>query len=112
MNCDDSHAYLPAYLDDELGIAESLLVQKHLSRCEDCRRIQNQQNALRTALRDPDLVAHPSADFSGRLQAVVRQAAKEEARAQHHTKCLGKGDFALQAGVTRRRAGGSRIHDL
>jgi anti-sigma factor RsiW len=83
MNCDDSRAYLSAYLDDELGIAENLLVQKHLSRCEDCRRTQNQQQALRTALRDPDFVAHPSADFSKRLQAVVRQAAKEEARAQH-----------------------------
>ena len=35
MNCDDSRVYLPAYVDDELGVAESLLVQKHLSRCED-----------------------------------------------------------------------------
>ena len=68
MNCDDSRTYLSAYLDDELGIAENLLVQKHLSRCEDCRRTQNQQQALRTALRDPDFVAHPSADFSKRLQ--------------------------------------------
>jgi anti-sigma factor RsiW len=82
MNCDDSRVYLHAYLDDELGVAESLLVQKHLSHCENCRRTQEQQQALRTTLRDPDLVAHPSADFSNRLQAAVRQAAKEEARSQ------------------------------
>jgi anti-sigma factor RsiW len=82
MNCDDSRVYLPAYVDDELGVAESLLVQKHLSRCEDCRRTLDQQQALRTALRDPDLAARPSADFSKRLQAAVRQAAKEEARSQ------------------------------
>jgi anti-sigma factor RsiW len=82
MTCDDSRAYLPAYLDDELGVPESLLVQKHLSQCGDCRRIQDQQQALRTALRDPDLAAHPSTDFSKRLQAAVRQAAKDEARAQ------------------------------
>jgi anti-sigma factor RsiW len=82
MNCDDSRAYLPAYLDDELGVAESLLVQKHLSHCGDCRSTQDQQQALRTALRNPDLAAHPSADFSKRLQTAVRRAAKEEARAQ------------------------------
>jgi anti-sigma factor RsiW len=82
INCDDSRAYLPAYMDDELGVAESLLVQKHLYQCGECRRIQDQQQALRTALRDPELAAHPSADFSKRLQAAVRQAAKEEARAQ------------------------------
>jgi anti-sigma factor RsiW len=82
MNCDNSRVYLPAYLDDELGVAESLLVQKHLSRCEDCRRTLDQQQALRTALRDPDLAARPSADFSKRLEAAVRQAAKEEARSQ------------------------------
>jgi anti-sigma factor RsiW len=82
MNCNDSRVYLPAYLDDELGVAESLLVQKHLSQCEDCRSTHDQQQALRTALRDPDLVAHPSADFSKRLQAAVRQAAKKEGRAQ------------------------------
>jgi anti-sigma factor RsiW len=33
-------------------------------------------------LHDPDLAARPSADFSQRLQAAVRQAAKEEARTQ------------------------------
>jgi len=82
MNCDDSRVYLPAYLDDELGVAESLLVQKHLSHCKNCRRAQDQRQALRTALRNPDLVAHPSADFSKHLQATVRQAAKGEARLQ------------------------------
>ena len=30
MNCDDSRIYLPAYLDEELDVAESLRVQKHL----------------------------------------------------------------------------------
>jgi anti-sigma factor RsiW len=31
-------------------------------------------------LRDPDLRAHPSADFAERIEVVVRQAAKQEAR--------------------------------
>ena len=82
MNCDDSRTYLPAYLDDELGVAESVRVQKHLAECGDCRQAQDEQLALRSALRDPDLYTHPSADFSRRIEAAVRKAAKDEARSQ------------------------------
>src|ERR1700751_5188538 len=82
MNCNDSRIYLPAYLDDELDVAESLRVQKHLAECRECRQAQHQQLALRSALRDPELYAHPSADFSKRLQASVHLAAKEEARSR------------------------------
>ena len=82
MNCADSRTYLPAYLDDELDVAESLHVQRHLAECGDCRQAQDEQLALRSALRDPELYAHPSADFSKRIEAAVRQAAKEEARSQ------------------------------
>jgi anti-sigma factor RsiW len=80
MTCDDSRIYLAAYLDEELGVAESLRVQKHLAECGTCRQAQDEQLALRSALRDPDLYAHPSADFSTRIEAAVRRAAKEEAR--------------------------------
>jgi anti-sigma factor RsiW len=82
MNCDDSRIYLPAYLDDELEVADSLRVQKHLAECGDCQRAQDEQLALRSALRDPDLRARPSAEFSKRIEAVVRRAAKEEAGSQ------------------------------
>jgi anti-sigma factor RsiW len=82
MNCDDSRIYLPAYLDDELDVAESLRVQKHLVTCGDCRQVQDEQLALRSALRDSELFAHPSVDFSKRIEAAVRKAAKEEARSQ------------------------------
>jgi len=82
MNCDDSVIYLPAYLDEELGVVESLRVQKHLTECGDCRQTQVLQLALRSALRDPDLYAHLSVDFSERIEAAVRRAAQEEARPQ------------------------------
>ena len=82
MTCDDSRIYLPVYLDDELDVAETLRVQNHLAECGDCRRAQDEQLALRSALRDPSLYGHPSDDFSERIEAAVRRAAKEEARAQ------------------------------
>jgi anti-sigma factor RsiW len=80
MKCDDSRIYLPAYLDDELPVAESLHMQKHLAGCAACRRAQEEFLALRTALRDADLYAGPSAGFSERIGAAVRRSAKEEAR--------------------------------
>jgi anti-sigma factor RsiW len=83
MKCDDSRIYLPAYLDDELDLAESLRVQKHLTECADCRRAQDAQLALRSALRDPDLYAHPSADLSKRIEVAVRRAAKADAQSHH-----------------------------
>jgi anti-sigma factor RsiW len=86
VNCDDSRTYLPAYLDDELDIAESLRIQKHLVECRDCRQAQDEQLVLRAALRDPDLRAHPSAEFSKRIEAAVRRAAKEEARSQRSSR--------------------------
>src|ERR1700680_4298859 len=82
MNCDDSRIYLPAYLDDELDVAENLRLQKHLTECGDCRHAQDEQLALRSALRDSDLYAYPTADFSKRIEAAVRGAAKAEERLQ------------------------------
>jgi anti-sigma factor RsiW len=84
MNCDDSLIYLTAYLDDELDAAESLRIQKHLTVCADCGLAQEEQLALRSALRDPQLYAHPSDDFSRRIEIAVRRAARAEARSQHY----------------------------
>ena len=86
MNCDDSRTYLSAYLDEELDVAESLRVQKHLAGCQDCQQAQDEQLVLRSALRDPDLRAHPSVDFSKRIEAAVRRAAKEEARSRRSSR--------------------------
>jgi anti-sigma factor RsiW len=80
MNCEDSRIYLPAFLDDELEVADNLRMQKHLADCADCRQAQEEQLALRSALRDPSLYAHPSPDFAKRIESAVRRAAKEEAR--------------------------------
>src|SRR6266705_6570981 len=85
MNCEDSRIYLPAYLDDELEVAENLRMQKHLADCADCRHAQEEQLALRSALRDPGLYAHPSADFANRIEAAVRRQAKEQAQSQRST---------------------------
>lgn len=79
MNCEESQAYLSAYLDDELDIASILRMQQHLENCSDCQLAQEQQVALRSTLRDPGLYAQTAPDFAERIQTLVRRAAQEEA---------------------------------
>jgi anti-sigma factor RsiW len=79
MKCEDSKNYLPAYLDDELDVADILHVQSHLAACVDCRQVQEQHLALRSALRGAGLYAEPAAEFRKRLDSALRRAAKEEA---------------------------------
>jgi anti-sigma factor RsiW len=80
MNCEDLKMYLSAYVDDELDVAESLRLEKHLIGCPGCRQAQEAQLALRSALRDPDLYFEPSSDFANRIASAVRAQAKKEAR--------------------------------
>jgi anti-sigma factor RsiW len=80
MKCDESRIYLPAYLDDELDVAETLHVQKHLAGCAECRQAQKEYLALRAALQDADLRADPSAGFAKRVKSTVRRAARDEVR--------------------------------
>jgi anti-sigma factor RsiW len=80
MNCNDSRIYLAAYFDDELDVGQSLRVHQHLAACPDCRHVQREQLVLRSALRDSALYAHPSAEFSTRIEAAVRRAARIEVR--------------------------------
>jgi hypothetical protein len=100
MNCADSRIYLSAYLDEELGITESLHVQKHLTGCGGCRRDQDQQLALRSTLRQPNLYAHPSVDFSIRVEKVVRRAGQVEGRSRGYW--LESSWVGASAGLRRR----------
>ena len=95
MNCDDSRAYLPAYLDEELDVGGTLRIQRHLTECHDCRQAQSEQLLLRCALRAPDMRAHPSGDLSKRIDAALRRAAKQEARPRRSSGfgLLGLGSF-------------------
>ncbi len=78
MTCEESRIYLFAYLDDELDVAGTLMVQSHLAGCAQCRRAQEEALALRSALRD--LREPVPAGLAKRVDVAVRQAAKGESR--------------------------------
>jgi anti-sigma factor RsiW len=80
MNCEDMRMYLSAYLDDELDVAESLRLEKHVKECPGCREVQEAQLALRSALRDPEMYFRPDADFAKRMTSALMLQVKQEAQ--------------------------------
>ena len=63
-DCEHVLREIELYIDRELDATETQHIQEHLAECGGCRQAQARQLALRSALRDPELYAHPSADFS------------------------------------------------
>lgn len=55
MNCEDMRLLLHAYLDDELGAADSLSVARHLANCADCTQRLRAYTRLRDDVRRADL---------------------------------------------------------
>jgi anti-sigma factor RsiW len=51
MDHDALRQMLPAYVDDELGMAETLVMEQHLAGCADCQRDCANQRSVKTLLR-------------------------------------------------------------
>jgi anti-sigma factor RsiW len=69
MNCEDVRVLLHAYLDDELGAAESLAVARHLAECDACMQRFHAYTRLRGDLRQADLYRSAPAALRTRIAA-------------------------------------------
>ncbi len=58
-NCESIRDLLVLYAERELSPGESLRVQEHLARCEECRREMTGIESIRSALSDPELFLPP-----------------------------------------------------
>ena len=73
MNCDETRPLLEAYLDGELDLVHSLAIEQHVESCADCRRVREQQDALRALLRRAlPRPATPTA-LAGRIRTTLRR---------------------------------------
>jgi hypothetical protein len=50
LNCEEVKQQLTAYLNDELDVAEAQQISQHLSKCEKCRALLDEQQRLDTIL--------------------------------------------------------------
>ncbi|ASU41557.1 anti-sigma factor [Herbaspirillum sp. meg3] len=62
---------LPAYVDQELGIAETLTVQSHLDSCPECRREYAEQSALSKCVRTETAYFKAPPDLAARIAAHI-----------------------------------------
>uniref|UniRef100_Q02A37 Putative transmembrane anti-sigma factor n=1 Tax=Solibacter usitatus (strain Ellin6076) TaxID=234267 RepID=Q02A37_SOLUE len=71
MTCEEAHTYLSAHLDDELDVATSLEMERHLAACPNCRRAHAANLALRDAIRGADLYYEPPPHLAKKIRAAV-----------------------------------------
>ena len=71
MTCDEAHTYLSAHLDNELDVAGSLEMERHLAGCANCRREHAANLALREAIRGADLYYEPPPYLAKKIRASV-----------------------------------------
>ena len=64
---------LPAYVDEELGIAETRTIQRHLETCADCRREYEEQTALSKRIRKETAYFNAPPDLAGRIGRALQQ---------------------------------------
>src|SRR4051812_33139466 len=74
MACEDARELLGSYLDDELDMATSLELRRHLRECPECAAQQQQQETLRNVLRTSDLSFRTPAGLEQRIRTAVRDA--------------------------------------
>ncbi|WIG56503.1 MAG: hypothetical protein OJF61_002291 [Rhodanobacteraceae bacterium] len=74
MNCQDMRLLLHAYLDDELGAADSLAVARHLAECADCTRRLRALTQAREDLRGARLYQSAPAALRARIEARLPRA--------------------------------------
>jgi len=70
---------LPAYVDQELGIAETLTVQRHLDDCADCRRECAEQAALSKRVKSDAGYFNAPADLAARINSALPQGKPQPA---------------------------------
>jgi anti-sigma factor RsiW len=76
MTCNDAQAFLAAYLDDELGVADAIRIEQHLATCALCRGARDESLSLRSELAG--LAYHAPPELARRVRDRVRLAARKE----------------------------------
>jgi anti-sigma factor RsiW len=74
VNHDEAQALLEAYVDEQLGIADSVRVEAHLLVCETCQGWLRDRRALRERVHAAQLRYLMPADFEASLRAQLEPA--------------------------------------
>jgi anti-sigma factor RsiW len=82
MDHQEIRELLPAYVDQELGISDTLAVERHLGSCIDCQRDYAEQRAVRSRLKEEAMYFHAPAHLAQRIDAALPQDKLPAARSR------------------------------
>jgi anti-sigma factor RsiW len=80
VSCQEVEALLHGYIDGELDLVRTLHVERHLRECSACAHAHDQQQVLRSALRDSALYFTPPQPLESRIRAAARRVSNTDAR--------------------------------
>jgi len=72
MTCDEAHLLLHAYIDDELDIATSLQIEKHLPDCAECTKELEAAQIVRRTVAQSALYYPLPSELRDRLKRAIR----------------------------------------
>ena len=74
---------LPAYIDQELGIADALAMERHLSSCSECQRDYAEQSTVKTRLKKEAVYFNAPERLALRINAALQQDKPRPARSKY-----------------------------
>jgi anti-sigma factor RsiW len=80
LECRDTQNLLDGYGDGELDLVRTLEIERHLQECPVCTQIQQNNQALRSALKETSLYFKAPTNLQKRLRGASRAAIQEVPR--------------------------------
>jgi anti-sigma factor RsiW len=71
MNCEECHDYIDAYIDNELDVSATILVEQHLRDCIRCQQLLEARKTVVTLLNDPRVRFEIPDSLLGKVQSVL-----------------------------------------
>ncbi|MGB9793114.1 MAG: zf-HC2 domain-containing protein [Thermacetogeniaceae bacterium] len=100
IGCEEAEGLFFQRFDEGISASEEDALRAHAASCEECRRSFSEWEALRSALRSPELKVKPPAGFAAQVMARIAEEAPEEATRKPAASFLLMS--RLRAGIQRR----------
>jgi anti-sigma factor RsiW len=78
MDCEQAKILIDAYIDNELDIANSLEVERHIRACEKCSVVYRNYLVIQSALKDENMYFAPPAGLKKKISASIKSSEKKQ----------------------------------
>jgi anti-sigma factor RsiW len=73
MDCHETRTWLDGYIDGELGLAQTVAIERHIEGCASCSRARDNHLALQDTLRGASLEFRCPGGLRTRIKATIRR---------------------------------------